>query len=92
MPNKSVLMSSKKGEIAVLEEYHYSVKEVAKILNMSVPGVHRLIQTKQLGAHRFSERRTRISETDLNDFLRRTRVGGPTLENRIKLEIGCDCE
>ena len=56
-------------------DYYYSIREVAKILKVSIPSVHRLINAGKLGANKVMERRTRVSEKDFNDFLRRTRVG-----------------
>jgi excisionase family DNA binding protein len=71
-------------------EYYYSIREVAEILRLSIPSVHRLINAGKLGANKVSERRTRVSEKDLNEFLRRTRVGHPA-QDGPKLEIPCDC-
>lgn len=72
-------------------DYYYSIKEVASILKLSIPSVHRLINAGKLGANKVMERRTWVSEKDLNDFLERTRVGHPAQENPIKLNLRCNC-
>jgi excisionase family DNA binding protein len=51
----------------------YSVREVARILRINVIGVYKLIQNGELRAHRFTERRTRISRNDLSEFIARAK-------------------
>jgi excisionase family DNA binding protein len=48
----------------------YTVQEVADRLKITRDGVYGLLKEGKLKGHRFSERRIRISETDLNEFLK----------------------
>lgn len=52
----------------------YTVQEVADRLKITRDGVYDLLKEGKLKGHRFSERRIRISETDLNDFVRKHRA------------------
>lgn len=52
----------------------YTVREVAKMLKINVVGVYELIKEGELKAHRFSERRTRVHRTDLQEFIEGARL------------------
>jgi excisionase family DNA binding protein len=68
----------------------YTVAEVAEILRLPRWSTYQLIKEGKLAHCRLTERRIRVSEEDLNDFVRGTRrVGGPSAGQ--KLEIPCDC-
>ena len=64
----------------------YTVREVARMLKINVVGVYELIREGQLRAHRFSERRTRVAEDDLKEFIRKSRVRG--CDGRIRVDEG----
>ena len=66
----------------------YSIKEVAEVLKLPVSGVRELIRNGELKVCRFSERRTRIDEEDLIEFIRKAKrqKDGP------KLHWPCSCE
>ena len=69
-----------------------SVKEVAEILRINVIGAYDLINKGELKAHRFSERRTRILEADLNEYIKKRRMTlGTQLIKRNKSAAICDC-
>lgn len=69
-----------------------TVKEVAEILRINVIGAYDLINKGELKAHRFSERRTRISESDLNDYVEKRKISiKKQLIKRNKSSEFCDC-
>ena len=51
----------------------YTVKEVAEILKINRISVYDLIKEGKLNGHRFSERRIRVSEKDLNEFINKAK-------------------
>jgi excisionase family DNA binding protein len=58
-------------------QHHCSIREVAQILGLSVWGVRKLVADRRLGFVRIgspTRGRIRISETDLEDFLKRSRI------------------
>ena len=63
----------------------YTVRQVGKMLRMTRHAVYDLVKSGALKHHRFTERRIRISEKDLNDFIRKSRVGQQ--ENKPELVI-----
>ena len=69
----------------------YSVREIAKMLKITRHGAYALIKSGQLKSHQFTERRTRITEADLNEFMRNSRKHYPAQENRPTLNLRCDC-
>lgn len=69
----------------------YSIEEVAELLKMPISGVRDLIRKGELKACKFSERRTRIDEYDLVEFIKRSKEYGRAQKDGPKLEMPCDC-
>jgi len=70
----------------------YTVQEVAELLKINLLGVYDLIKKGELKACKFSERRLRIDEYDLLQFIKKSKQQhqhDPVHEKIVA--SGCDC-
>jgi excisionase family DNA binding protein len=67
----------------------FTVKEVSEILKIQVLGVYDLIKNGELKACRFSERRLRIDEKDLKEFIRRSKQNNPPINKLVTRKCPC---
>jgi excisionase family DNA binding protein len=70
----------------------YCIEEVAELLKIPISGVRELIRKGELKACRFSERRTRIDEYDLLQFIKKSKQHhqhDPVRERIVARD--CDC-
>jgi excisionase family DNA binding protein len=73
-----------------MKELHfYSVKEVAELLKVTRHAVYSWIEGGKLKAHKFTERRTRISSEDLDRFMKDSIQHNPTQENASPPSCNC---
>ena len=69
----------------------YTVQEVAELLKINLFGVYDLIKRGELKACRFSERRLRVDEKDLMEFIKRAKGEAQQQDGPVQLHVPCDC-
>ena len=73
----------------MLELGFYTVQEVSEILKIHLLGVYDLIKKGELKACRFSERRLRIDEKDLKEFVKRSKQNDPAVNKLVTRKCHC---